>query len=37
MATGAGNAAWFTKAEIEERVGGVLRFDFGPMGVHRVK
>lgn len=29
MATGDGNAAWFTKAEIEERVGGVLRFDFG--------
>jgi uncharacterized protein YndB with AHSA1/START domain len=32
MATGAGNTAWFTRAEIEERVGGVLRFDFGPMG-----
>jgi uncharacterized protein YndB with AHSA1/START domain len=32
MATGAGNAAWFTKAEIEERVGGVLKFDFGAMG-----
>ena len=32
MATGAGNAAWFTKAEIEERVGGALKFDFGAMG-----
>lgn len=30
MATGAGNGAWFTKAEIEERVGGSLRFIFGP-------
>jgi uncharacterized protein YndB with AHSA1/START domain len=30
MATGAGNAAWFTKSEIEPRVGGLLRFDFGP-------
>ena len=32
MATGPGCAAWFTKAEIEERVGGELRFDFGPDG-----
>ncbi len=30
MATGAGTAAWFTKATIEERVGGVFRLDFGP-------
>jgi uncharacterized protein YndB with AHSA1/START domain len=30
MATGAGNAAWFTNATIEERVGGTLRFEFGP-------
>lgn len=30
MATGPGNAAWFTRAEIEERVGGTLRFIFGP-------
>jgi uncharacterized protein YndB with AHSA1/START domain len=30
MATGAGNTAWFTRATIEERVGGALRFDFGP-------
>jgi uncharacterized protein YndB with AHSA1/START domain len=30
MATGAGNAAWFTKATIEERVGGTLQFHFGP-------
>ena len=29
MATGPGNAAWFTKATIEERVGGALRFEFG--------
>jgi uncharacterized protein YndB with AHSA1/START domain len=29
MATGPGNAGWFIKAEIEERVGGTLRFDFG--------
>lgn len=28
MATGPGNAAWFTKATIEERVGGAFRFDF---------
>lgn len=32
MATGAGNSAWFATTEIEERVGGALRFDFGPMG-----
>jgi uncharacterized protein YndB with AHSA1/START domain len=30
IATGEGNASWFTKAEIEGRVGGTLRFDFGP-------
>lgn len=30
MATGPGNAAWFTKATIEERVGGAFRLDFGP-------
>jgi uncharacterized protein YndB with AHSA1/START domain len=30
MATGPGNGAWFTKATIEERVGGVFRLDFGP-------
>jgi uncharacterized protein YndB with AHSA1/START domain len=29
LATGPGNAAWFTKAEIQEQVGGALRFDFG--------
>jgi uncharacterized protein YndB with AHSA1/START domain len=29
MATGEGNAAWFTKATIDERVGGVLKFHFG--------
>jgi len=29
MATGTGNAAWFSKATIEERVGGVLKFHFG--------
>jgi uncharacterized protein YndB with AHSA1/START domain len=32
MATGPGNAAWFTKATIEERVGGEIRFDFGENG-----
>jgi hypothetical protein len=30
MATGPGYAAWFTKADIEEKVGGSLRFLFGP-------
>jgi len=30
MATGPGYAAWFTRATIEERVGGELRFHFGP-------
>lgn len=30
MATGPGNTAWFTKTTIEERVGGIVRFDFGP-------
>lgn len=30
MATGPGNTAWFTRATIEERVGGALRFEFGP-------
>lgn len=29
VATGPGNAAWFTKGEIEPRVGGVFRLDFG--------
>lgn len=32
IATGAGNSAWFTKATIEERVGGAMRFDFGAAG-----
>ncbi len=32
VATGPGNTAWFTKARIEEHVGGALTFDFGPMG-----
>jgi uncharacterized protein YndB with AHSA1/START domain len=32
MATGPGYAAWFTKAEIEGKVGGKLSFDFGPNG-----
>jgi uncharacterized protein YndB with AHSA1/START domain len=30
MATGPGYAAWFANAAIEERVGGALRFSFGP-------
>jgi uncharacterized protein YndB with AHSA1/START domain len=29
IATGPGNAAWFTNATIEERVGGMLHFEFG--------
>ncbi len=32
LATGPGNTAWFTKATIDERVGGELRFDFGALG-----
>jgi uncharacterized protein YndB with AHSA1/START domain len=30
MATGPGNAAWFTRATIDERTGGAIRFEFGP-------
>jgi hypothetical protein len=30
MTTGPGYAAWFANASIEERVGGALRFSFGP-------
>lgn len=29
MASGRGNAAWFTKAYVEEKVGGAFRFEFG--------
>lgn len=32
LATDAGNSAWFTRCEIEEKVGGAIRFDFGPAG-----
>jgi uncharacterized protein YndB with AHSA1/START domain len=32
MATGVGNTAWFTKANVDERVGGEIRFDFGATG-----
>jgi uncharacterized protein YndB with AHSA1/START domain len=32
MATGPGNTAWFTATTIDERVGGAIRFDFGPNG-----
>lgn len=32
LATGPGNSAWFTKAAIDERVGGEVRFDFGLNG-----
>lgn len=35
LATGPGNSAWFTKATIEERVGGALVFDMGAHGVSR--
>lgn len=30
LASKAGNSAWFTKAEIEPRVGGSLKFEFAP-------
>lgn len=30
IATGPGTTAWFTRAEIDGRVGGALRFHFGP-------
>lgn len=30
MATGRGIGAWFVPTEVEERVGGSMRFDFGP-------
>lgn len=32
MATGPGTTAWFTSTTIEERVGGTIHFDLGPMG-----
>lgn len=32
MATGAGVTAWFTRTEIDERVGGAIRFDMGKYG-----
>ena len=32
IATGAGNTSWFTNTEIDEKVGGTIRFDFGPNG-----
>lgn len=30
MATGLGMSAWFTPTAVDERVGGAVRFDFGP-------
>jgi uncharacterized protein YndB with AHSA1/START domain len=33
LATGGGLAAWFVRGEIEPRVGGVFRLDFGQAGV----
>lgn len=30
MATGDGMACWFTRAEVEPRVGGSFMLDFGP-------
>lgn len=30
MATGPGYTAWFVPAQVEERVGGSIRFEFGP-------
>jgi len=32
FATGPGNTAWFTKATVDERVGGKIHFDLGPNG-----
>jgi uncharacterized protein YndB with AHSA1/START domain len=32
MATGSGNTAWFTKAKVDEHVGGRIHLDFGPNG-----
>ncbi len=32
VATGPGLSAWFVNATVEERVGGRIRFDFGPVG-----
>jgi uncharacterized protein YndB with AHSA1/START domain len=32
LATGPGNTAWFTRATIDERIGGRIHFDFGPNG-----
>jgi uncharacterized protein YndB with AHSA1/START domain len=33
MATGPGNTAWFTRTDVEPRVGGAIRFDLGDHGV----
>ena len=35
MATGPGNTAWFTKTEIDEKVGGEIQFDFGSNGLSK--
>lgn len=35
VATGPGCTAWFTRTEIEERVGGTILFDLGPYGSSR--
>jgi hypothetical protein len=32
-ATGPGNTSWFTPTQIDEHVGGALRFDLGPHGI----
>lgn len=32
IATGPGISAWFVETEVEERIGGKLKFDFGTMG-----
>lgn len=32
VATGPGYTAWFTRTEIEERIGGTILFDLGPYG-----
>ena len=32
VATGPGTTSWFTRATVEEHVGGKIQFDFGPSG-----
>lgn len=32
MATGVGSTAWFAAAQVDEHIGGRIRFDLGPEG-----